>query len=47
MSGATTLKLLLMVYRLDELIHLSAVNKPAETLPHAKVDKTIDRESLQ
>lgn len=47
MSGAANIKTLLRSYPLDELIHLSAVNMPAETLPHAKEDKTIDRESLQ
>lgn len=29
------------IWFLDERIHLSAVNRPAETLPHAKEDKTI------
>lgn len=41
-----TVQTLLTVWRLDELIRLSPVNRPAETFPHAREDKTIDRESL-
>lgn len=33
--------------RLDDLIRLSAVSWPAETLRHARGDKTIDRKRLQ